>query len=418
MDAGVGGNAVAVAFDIGTTTVVGASVDTDTGDVVGISSRQNPQGVWGADLISRVKASVEDPKALREMTSSVVRVCNDIIDELTGGEPGRVSEVAAAGNSVMEHILLGISPEPFSRVPYRPVFTEARALDASELGIKAASGARAYVFPIIGGFVGGDTVAVILSLGLHESIRPTLAIDIGTNSEIVLAAAGTVYATSAAAGPAFEGGEVSSGMTATRGAISGVRIDGDFVSVDVVGDVAPRGMCGSGLLDAVSELIRAGVIDPHGRIRSRDEITTNLSVRIVEGGAGNSFVLSRGACGAVLLTQADVRALQTAKAAIRAGVSVLLKKAGVDPGEIDRVYMAGAFGSNIKKESLAGIGVLDDEWLPVTSFAGDAALEGVVEALWSGGKKAEAEGIARKVKYLSLSGSAHFEREFLKSMNF
>ncbi|MFQ5466357.1 MAG: ASKHA domain-containing protein, partial [Thermodesulfobacteriota bacterium] len=281
---------VGIALDIGTTTLVGSSVEIGAAGPVGVVdtvSAPNPQSAWGADLISRVNAAVADPAAVDEMRASVIGACNDIIRELSG--PGRpaVVEVAAAGNSVMEHLFLGLSPEPFSRVPYRPAFREAQTVGAGKLGLEAEPGCPVYLFPLIGGFVGGDTVAVMLSLGIHggEGGRGggggvELAIDIGTNSEIVLRSGLAVYATSAAAGPAFEGGELSCGMTAARGAISGVRVTADGLELDVVGGVAPRGICGSGLIDAAAGLLRAGVIERSGRIKGPDEVSTNLSVKI------------------------------------------------------------------------------------------------------------------------------------------
>ncbi|HXI09814.1 MAG TPA: ASKHA domain-containing protein, partial [Thermodesulfobacteriota bacterium] len=331
--------------------------------------------------------------------------------------PAPLAAITAAGNPVMESILLGVSPEPLSRVPYRPAFTDARRVEATALGFNAPAGAMLYAFPLIGGFVGGDAVAVALSLGLGAASCPTLAIDIGTNSEILLSAGGNVYATSAAAGPAFEGGELKYGMTAQNGAIQGVKIAGDSLTLDVIGGVAPVGICGSGLIEAVSELIRAGVIERTGRIKGRDEIPDNLSSRIREERDGNSFILYRGPKAEVSLTQPDIRALQTAKSSTRAGVLMLLKKAGITASEVRGVYIAGAFGSRLEKGGLKTIGLLDEGWLENVSSVGDAALAGAVEALRDE-KKLEAEELARRVKYVPLSGSQHFEKEFIKNMNF
>ncbi|MBI5588257.1 MAG: DUF4445 domain-containing protein [Deltaproteobacteria bacterium] len=406
---------IGVAFDIGTTTVVGSSVDFSTGKVLSTLSAANPQVVRGRDVIARINAIVQSPALLDEMRAAVIGACNGIMKGLT--LPGPVTEITAAGNPVMESILLGISPEPLSRVPYKPAFTGAQRVAAAMLGFEVPSGVTLYAFPLIGGFVGGDAVAVALSLGIGKASSPTLAIDIGTNSEILLAARGNIYAASAAAGPAFEGGELKYGMTAQSGAIQGVKIEGDSLALDVIGAVAPRGICGSGLIEAASALIKAAVIDRSGRIKGRDEVPNNLSARIREEAGGNSFILYRGAGGEVLLDQSDIRALQTAKSATRAGILMLLKKGSTTAADVGKVYIAGAFGSRLEKEGLKTIGLLDEGWLDGVSSVGDAALTGAVEALRDE-KKLEAEELAGRIRYVSLSGSSHFEKEFIKNMNF
>jgi uncharacterized 2Fe-2S/4Fe-4S cluster protein (DUF4445 family) len=406
---------IGVAFDIGTTTVVGSSVDLSTGGVLSTISAPNPQARWGRDVISRINAIVERPALLDEMRRAVVGACNGIISALR--LTGPVTEITAAGNPVMESILLGISPEPLSRVPYKPAFTGAQRVEAKKLGFETPAGVMLYAFPLIGGFVGGDAVAVTLSLGVGKTTTATLAIDIGTNSEILLSSGGNIYATSAAAGPAFEGGELRYGMTAQNGAIQGVKIEGDSLTLDVIGGVPPVGICGSGLIEAASALIKAGVIDSSGRIKGRDEIPNNLSSRVREESGGNSFLLYRGPKGEVSLAQSDIRALQTAKSSTRAGILMLLKKAGITGAEVRKVYIAGAFGSHLEKEGLKTIGLLDEGWLGSVSSVGDAALNGAIEAL-NDAKKLEAEVLARRIKHVSLSGSSHFEKEFIKNMNF
>lgn len=403
---------VGAAFDMGTTTIAAASVEMASGRVLAERSFPNPQAAWGRDVVSRINAAA-DTSVLAAMSKSVIDACGAAIMEFTGGKDPEF--ITIAGNPVMEHLFLGLSTAAFSRPPYRPEFKAAKTISAKEAGL--AFDAPLYVFPLIGGFVGGDAVAVVLSLGLHKSPAPALALDIGTNSEIMLSYSGAVYATSAAAGPAFEGGEIEYGMAADRGAIRGVRVEGDRISLDIIGKVAPKGICGSGLIEAASELIKAGVVERTGRIKDRDEVEDNLSGRIREGKDGNSFVLYKGPDREITITQSDIRALQTAKSAIRAGVSILLKKAGLKPSDIEKVYVAGAFGSNLREEGLAAIGVLERCWLNRVEFAGDAALSGAILALQDD-RRAEAEEIATKARYVPLSGSAHFEKEFLRNMDF
>lgn len=398
------------AFDVGTTTVVCALVDLATGSVLAAESLPNPQAIWGRDVIARMEAAISREGALEGLSAAIRDACRGLLLSLAGDTLTDVRMATAAGNSVMEHLLLGVSPEPLSRVPYKPAFKEARTVDPGVVGCGL------YVFPLIGGFVGGDAVAVALTLGMPGGDKPVLAIDIGTNSEILLSSGGVLYATSAAAGPAFEGGEVKSGMVAAPGAIQGVKIEGDTVILDVIGKGAPKGICGSGLIEAAATLLGAGIIESTGRIKDRDEVDSNLSSRIKTGAEGNSFTLYRGASGEVSLTQDDIRALQTAKSATRAGVTMLLMKAGIGPEDIATVYIAGAFGSHLKEDGLRAIGLLDEAWTDIRTV-GDAALEGAVLALDDERKK-QAEAIARQARYVSLSGSAHFEREFIKNMNF
>lgn len=409
---------VAVAIDIGTTTIAAAAVDRQ-GRVVAEASAPNPQSKWGLDVLTRLNAIAVDPPLLDDMRRSALSACNSIIKTISGGS--LVSEVSAAGNSVMEHLLLGVSPLTMLHPPYKPAFKDASRMNAKQAGFDASDDAVLFVFPLIGGFVGGDAVAAALALGLSSKRGAALAIDIGTNSEILVQAGGTIYAASAAAGPAFEAANISCGMTAQDGAIEEAGFSNDGLSLGVIGKGRPKGICGSGLVDAVSMLLSTGVVDPSGRIKGRAEVATNISNRIIESPSGNSFVLYRSASSAITLTQQDIRSLQNAKAAIRAGIEVLLKKAGVARSEaegIEKVYVAGAFGARLKPKGLAGIGLLDGQWAEIAESAGDAALDGARLVLGSEERKIEAQDIARNAKYVSLSGSAHFEREFIRRLSF
>lgn len=407
---------IGIAFDVGTTTVAASAVDLQEKKTLDTLSIPNPQSAWGKDVLSRIRAAADNPGALEELRKSIIGTCNGLIKKLAKGRG--VSAFSIAGNPVMEHIFLGISPEPLGKVPYKPAFREAKEVLATTLGLEAENNANAFIFPLVGGFVGGDAVSVLLSQGMGFAERNILAIDIGTNSEILLSAKGNIFVTSAAAGPAFEGGEIKFGMTAGPGAIAGMQIEDDRITLDVIGSVPPKGICGSGLIDIVSGLVRAGIIESSGRIKDRDEVASNLANRITQDEGANAFVLYRGAKGEVALSQDDIRSVQTAKAAIKAGITVLLKKAGIDPLQIDEVLIAGAFGSSVKKEGLLNIGLLEPSWLAKIKSVGDAALDGAVMALCDKAKRVEAEELAKKAKFVSLSGSAHFEKEFLREMDF
>ncbi len=422
-----------IAFDIGTTTIVGALVDLEDCKEIETAFLPNPQMNWGRDVLSRILAAIDNPDVLKSMQQAVVNTCNEIIKNLVN--PKDVQFITMAGNSTMEHLFLGISPASLSKVPYKPVFREAKKIKAAAIGIIINPEAYVYTFPLIGGFIGGDTVAGILSTETHRTRKYCLLIDIGTNNETVLASEKAIFATSTAAGPAFEGGGVKYGMMAKRGAIQGVKIENDKLVLDVIGNTTPEGICGSGIIDAIAKLLSAGIIDKSGRIKNRYEVEGNLANRIKESESqrvkesedGNAFVLYKDAKKEITITQKDVREIQLAKGAIQAGIKLLLKKhvpeglnrgADVNPDEIGKVYIAGAFGSNINKESLAQIGVIEKEWLDRVIFVGDAALDGAKLALCSEEKRKEAEAIARETKHVSLSGSKHFQEEFLKGMKF
>ena len=261
-------------------------------------------------------------------------------------------------------------------------------------------------------------MAAALFLKLDQEKGVTLAIDIGTNSEIMLSTRSGLLTTSAASGPAFEGGNISAGMTAMAGAIEDITIKGDDVTISSIGGVAPIGICGSGIVSVMAELLKSKVMDKTGRIKSKGEITTNLSCRIKEGSSGNSFILFKGAKGEITISQDDVRAFQVAKAAIRAGMEVLFERAEITPDKVEKVFLAGAFGSHIKKDSLETVGLFDREWNKKIEVSGDAALEGAKMALVSDESEKRAEKIASEAKYVPLSGSRLFETRFIENMNF
>ncbi len=409
-------NSIGIAFDIGTTTIAAQAVDISSGKTLKSATVFNPQASFGGDVLSRVKAVTEDEGLLKNLQSSIINICNELIIELSDG--AKIIEITVAGNTVMEHIFLGVTPKGLGKVPYKPVFKEARRELAKDLGFNVSSETLLYTFPIIGGFVGGDTVAVILSTGMHKSSKTELAIDLGTNSEIVLKSAKGIYTAASPAGPAFEGGEISSGMTAGKGAIEGVTIEGDCIKLEVIGGSTPIGICGSGLIDAVGAFVREGLIDSTGRIVDSSEVTNNLATKIKVKADGNAIELYRGAKGSVQITQADIRALQFAKAALRAGTQMLLQKAKLSASDIDIVYIAGTFGSHLNKDGLKEVGILEEAWLDKVTVVGDGALEGAICALLSEENKKAAEKIAAESKYVSLSGSKNFEKEFIERMNF
>lgn len=417
-----------VAFDVGTTTIVGTLVDLSTGTGVAIESGLNPQTSYGDDVITRIQKCREDHKYLVELQQAVIGYLNDMIEKLA--KAGRIRrsaiyEIVLAGNTTMQQIACGINPSALGELPFVPVFRDALQIRASDLDLKIHRNGRVYVFPQIGGFVGGDTVAGILASRLDRMSSTVLFVDVGTNGEIVLAHDGKLMATSVAAGPAFEGARISCGMRATSGAIEKVMIDDD-VYVNVIGNVQPTGLCGSGLIDAVAELLNVGVLDATGRVLSPEEAPGNtpeaVRERLVTRDGHVDFILvqeSETATGkALVLSQRDIRELQLANAAIRAGINILLQMEGLKALQLDYILLAGAFGNFIRRNHAQRIGLLPAVPRNRIRFIGNASSLGAKRSLLSVAEKQYAGDIARKTRHVDLSLSPEFQMEFGSAMIF
>ncbi len=412
--------AYGIAFDIGTTSVVGYLLDLFTGREIARSSRLNGQQTWGADVLSRASHAMEKPHGLADLQDAILGTLNQIIaDCCSAVEPQQVYAVTVVGNPIMHHLALGITPAPIAVSPYVAVLREARSVRATELGL-ALPNAWVYFLPLIGAYVGADSLAVILATGLDQSEAIGLAVDIGTNGEMVLGSREHLLACSAPAGPAFEGAEIRHGMRATAGAIDRVRI-GEDVRVWTIGDVAPKGICGSGLIDALAQMLRRAIVEPSGRLLPRPNLEGRLPPRVLERLVGEGytweFVLSWDPY--VTVTQQDVRHLQLAKATIRCGVQILMEEMGIEPNRIARVSLAGAFGNFVDKQSALGIGMLPPA-LPADRIVGvgNAAGLGSCMALLSRSIRSRAEALARRVEYFELSKHPRFEEVFAESMHY
>jgi uncharacterized 2Fe-2S/4Fe-4S cluster protein (DUF4445 family) len=417
-----------MAVDIGTTTLVGTLVDMIRGADLAVASRINPQTSFGDDVVSRIRKCREEPDGLHELQSSVVGAVNAITKELVEKadiEPGQICEAVFAGNTTMQQVLCGITPMSLGEIPFAPVFRESIQSTAFPLGLKINPAARVHLLPQLGGFVGGDTVAGILSCRLDEYEEPALLIDVGTNGEIVLANRGRLVATSVAAGPAFEGARITNGMRATSGAIEKVVLNDD-VSINVIGNAAPSGICGTGLVDAAAELLRTGILENTGRIAGPDEVPENvpeaLRRRIVENEGHYDFVLAwqnESATGQnVCLYQKDIRELQLANGAIRAGVNMLLKKEDVKVEELGEVLIAGAFGNYIRRGNAKRIGMIPDTSLEKIRFVGNTASFGAKRVLLSLTEREYARRILEVTEHLDLSLNPEFQMEFSEAMMF
>ena len=420
-----------VAFDIGTTSLVGSLLDLRTGEELAVVSRLNPQVSYGDDVLSRIEHASASPAGREDLQKSVAAAIGEMIGELCKQakvERSRVYEVAVAGNTTMEHLLCGIDPSAMGRVPFTPAYSQGLILPAEELGLDIAEGGAAYVFPVIGGFVGGDTSAGILAARLEEAGGPALLVDIGTNGEIVLAHGGKLLAASTAAGPAFEGARISCGMRAAPGAIEKVLFDGEL-HCSVVGGGTPTGLCGSGLIDAAAELLRTEVVTPEGRMLPPqdlpDSVPAAMRQRVLLDEKGQPrFLLHKTSGGAkkakaVTLSSRDIRELQLATAAIRAGIAVLLRKAGLRTADLKCVLIAGGFGSFIRRSNAQRIGLLPPEMDHTRiHYIGNASLEGARWALVSVEARKRAEELARRAEHVELSQDADFLTVFADSMIF
>jgi len=327
----------------------------------------------------------------------------------------------------MEHLLCSIDPTPLGTVPFVPAHARGLILDANELGIPINHRGKVYLFPLIGGFVGGDAIAGVLATNLSNEQGVVLMIDIGTNGEIVLAMDGRLWAASTAAGPAFEGARITYGMRATTGAIEKIVFEDD-IRYSVIGNVPAVGLCGSALIDLAAEMLKSGIITSTGQLLGPDQLPAQLSKaisqRIYENTDGQvEFLISQANQGRkdlrVVLTQRDIRELQLAVGAIRAGVKIMLKKAGIETKDIDRVLIAGGFGSFIRRTNAQTIGLLPTEIdHEKINYVGNASLAGAKWALLSSNARSHAEEIARRTKHMELSLDTNFQMEFAEAMIF
>jgi uncharacterized 2Fe-2S/4Fe-4S cluster protein (DUF4445 family) len=418
-----------IAFDLGTTTVVATLLDLATGTPAGVRSILNKQQPFGGDVISRISATMLDPDALPRLTGAA----QDTLAELTaevcaeaGVDPAHVYEVALAGNATMVHLVLGIDPEPLGVAPFVMSARQFPGVLAADLGLSVHPRARAYVFPALGAYVGGDIVAGMLASGMDRDKRMRLFIDVGTNCEIVLGDASKLLSTAAPAGPAFEGASIRCGMRAADGAIEVVKISDEDVRLQVIGDVEPLGLCGSGLVDAVAALVEVGLLDGSGRlldVAAARERAPGLADRLTEVNGERVFVLHwKGEPGdaehSVYLSQRDVRELQFAKAAIATGWQLLVAELGIDVADISQVLLAGSFGSYLSPASAVRIGLVPK--VPVLRIvsAGNVAGEGAKMTLLSVREREGARRLLEEVRYVELSDRPDFNDLFVEQLSF
>ncbi len=404
-----GDAALGLAVDLGTTNIAAALVDMVSGRVVDGGARVNPQVAFGGDVIARLSHALKGETERRQLQQAAAAAIQTLAFELTEGQPQRIAEVAVAGNTVMQHLLLALPVEGLARAPYTPAVTAPVEQLAAEIGLDVAPGAWLYTAPSIAGFVGGDHVAALIDVLAAPPSDPWAMLDIGTNTEIALSAGARITSVSCASGPAFEGGKLTCGMRAAPGAVERVVIDGKTPQVTTIGGRPPVGICGSGVLSIVAALRRADLANERGRLAVR--------APFVRARAGTrEFVVWEDAAASALpivFTQRDVRNVQLAKAAIRAGLDLLLEDAGIGAYDLARILVAGAFGNFIEIEDAVGIGLLPD--IPRTRIVkiGNAAGAGVRRLVACAETRRRAATLAVNTRYLELATRPTFESTFI-----
>ena len=401
---GAGARVLGIAFDLGTTTVVGTLVDLASGEELGVASALNSQIPFGDDVLARIRYARENKQGLEELRAAAIGTLNSISSSLlsSGGAPGydgrQVAGITIAGNTTMQQLCCGIDPSALGEMPFAPAFADALDCTAGELGLDVNPAARVFIFPQVGGFVGGDTVACMLASDYDVPGEATLLVDIGTNGEIALRLpGGDILCASTAAGPAFEGAKISCGMRGAPGAVDHAWVDGGALRWHVIGEEPARGLCGSGLLDVVAGLLELGVIDETGRMEAGDNRLGDTPV---------------------VLTQKDVREVQLAKAAIRAGIELLARRQGIAVADIRRVLLAGAFGNYLDPASACRIGMippaLADRVVPI----GNAAGAGAKLCALSRGEFEYSQALARGAEFLELASLPEFQDCYVDALEF
>ncbi|HIE38131.1 MAG TPA: DUF4445 domain-containing protein [Anaerolineales bacterium] len=404
-----------LAVDLGTTKLAGYLLDLETGRTLASAGEMNPQLAYGEDVMARITYGMQEPEGARRLQEAAARGIGDLLQRLcteAEAQTDQVVEAVVVGNTAMHHLFLGLPTRSLGLAPYVPVESGPLEVRAREVGLDLAPGAVIYLLPNVAGFVGADHVAALLATRTNEADVPTLLLDIGTNTEICLAANGRLLSCSTASGPAFEGAHIRFGMRAAPGAIERVRLIGGEVFWEAVEGRPPVGICGSGILDAVAELRRAGVLGDRGRMAA--------DPRVHPGQYGPEFALvpaeTSGLGQAITLSRKDVSEVQLAKAAIAAGWQVLLEEAGIQEDEVQRVIVAGAFGTYIDTKGAVFIGMLPA--IPLERFeqVGNVAGTGARMALVSQAERERAARIARRVEYVELTVHPNFQERFTQAL--
>jgi len=404
-----------LAVDLGTTKIAAYLMDLETGQILASKGMMNPQIAYGEDVIARMARVRSAPRESRRLRECVVEALNELARELceeSGLDHASIMDTVMVGNTAMHHLFTGLPVAQLAAAPYVPSVRMALDIKARDLGLTSASGSYVHLLPNIAGFVGADHVAALLATRAYEAEEITLVLDIGTNTEVCLSGPGFMTSVSCASGPAFEGAHIEHGMRAANGAIEHVRLSSGRIEYQTIGGIPPTGFCGSGILDALAQLYEIGVLDTGGRMKDRDRVRSRNGVR--------EYVLvgeeERDGQPALTITQKDVRELQLAKAAMQSGIRVLLENHSLSVGDIDRVLVAGAFGSYIDIESAMAVGILPQVPAERVQQVGNAAGIGAQLALVSHRERTKAQEIARQTGYIEMASLADFQDIFTEAI--
>jgi uncharacterized 2Fe-2S/4Fe-4S cluster protein (DUF4445 family) len=411
-----------VAIDVGTTSVAVFLCDLARGDIVAMRTAGNPQAIYGEDVISRMTHVQQDPTALAIMRRMLADELNRLIGEAAaegGVAPDDIVDAVAVGNPTMQHILLGVNPEPLGRGPYLPVWSDGVEVEARSLGLAIVPQARVFVFPMVSGYIGGDTLAAVLTRDAEFYRGNQLLVDVGTNGEVVLSRDGELTATSCATGPVYEGAHIRCGVRAAPGAIERVWVEpggrirwSAIRAADGGGDPRPVGLCGSGVISSVAAFVGAGLIEPDGAIAPPGR---HPQVRAGASGRAEEIVLVSPPFARtgrdIVLTQKDVRNVQLGKSALRAGIEILLAECGVE--RLDRILLAGTFGNHLEPDDILRIGLVPPIPVERVRSIGNAAGDGARMALFNRGHRRRAATLAKRLRVLELSGRADFQELFV-----
>jgi Uncharacterized metal-binding protein len=413
------GNNFGIVVDIGTTTLVTSLVDINTGEELQTASVLNPQAIHAQDVLSRIKLASEE-NGLHTLYSEVIEEINRMIDEVSSGSginSKDIYEVIFSGNTCMLHLAAGVNPYSLGKYPYTPGISGGLHIKASDHCINIAENGIVYLPPIISAYVGADITSGILASQIHKKSGVTLFVDIGTNGEMVIGLDGRLTATSTAAGPAFEGMNITHGIRAGKGAIELFNVEEDgSILVRTIGNTEATGICGSGLLDIVGELVAYGVINKNGKFTDNVDKDTipALAERLVQVDGRTVFKVAVD----VFLSQKDVRQVQLAKGAVRAGIEFLLSSTGVDASDVDKVLIAGSFGYHLRAKSLINIGLLPAMFEGKIEFIGNTSKAGGQAFLLNKKYRYEMEKLVKKVEVIELANYKDFDRVFVKCLGF
>lgn len=412
------------AIDIGTTTVVLSLIDLNTGKEIASETCINPQKEYGLDVLSRIEFVKRKENGLEILHKTIVDGLNNLLDSLCKDyniDKNNVYEFSIGANATMMHLLLGIDTYAIGKAPYATVFSREKYIDARDIGLSGSEFAKLYCLPGVSSYIGADIVAGAVVADLKKTKENVLFIDIGTNGEIILSKKGELTSCSCAAGPALEGANISCGMRAAEGAIEGIQIKEDGVDIQVIGDKEPIGICGSGILEVISEIWTNKIMSKSGRLKRKSDLEeegrTQLADRIIEEDKKRKFTILNGK-NPIVITQEDIRQVQLAKGAISSGFYALLDLMEITMDDLDRVVIAGQFGKHLKVDSLTGVGIIPSALKDKIDYVGNSSKTGALMCLLSKETRDDMEIIAKDIRYFELSTKEGYEKLFTKCLSF